>query len=141
MDKNRPQVGVGLIIIKGKKVLLGKRRGSHGHGEYASTGGHLENGETLEECVMRELREEAGPDIQIKNLRFVRLINLRKYAPKHYIDIGFIAEWKSGEPKVMESDKKESWDWYDMDNLPSPLFGTVEAYIDAYKTGQILFEN
>jgi 8-oxo-dGTP diphosphatase len=141
MDKNRPQVGVGLIIIKGKKVLLGKRRGSHGHGEYASTGGHLENGETLEECVMRELREEAGPDIQIKNLRFVRLINLRKYAPKHYIDIGFIAEWKSGEPKVMESNKKESWDWYDMDNLPSPLFGTVEAYIDAYKTGQILFEN
>jgi 8-oxo-dGTP diphosphatase len=141
MDKNRPQVGVGLIIIKGNKVLLGKRKGSHGHGEYASTGGHLENGETLEECIMRELREEAGPDIQIKNLRFVRLINLRKYAPKHYIDIGFIAEWKSGEPKVMESDKKESWDWYDMDNLPSPLFGTVEAYIDAYKTGQILFEN
>ena len=140
MDK-RPQVGVGLIIIKGNKVLLGKRKGSHGHGEYASTGGHLENGETLEECVWRELKEEAGSDIKIKNLRFLCLINLRSYLPKHYIDIGFVADWQSGEPKVIELHKKESWEWFDIDNLPNPIFEPVPIYLEAYKTGRILFEH
>src|SRR4051794_22692167 len=125
MEETRPRVGIGLIIIKGNKILLGKRKGSHGHGEYASTGGHLEHNETMGECVYRELLEEAGPDLKIKNLKFLCLINLRKYLPKHYIDIGFVAEWESGEPKVMEPEKKESWDWYDMNDLPSPLFSTI----------------
>jgi 8-oxo-dGTP diphosphatase len=141
MADDRPKVGVGIIIIKGNKILLGKRKGSHGHGEYASTGGHLENGETLEECALRELAEEAGPNLQVKNLRFLCVINLRQYKPKHYIDIGFIAEWKSGEPKVMEPDKKESWEWYAIDDLPSPIFGPVPIYVKAYKAGQTLFEN
>jgi len=71
---NRPQVGVGLLIVKGNKVLLGKRKGSHGEGEHAGPGGHLELGETIEECVLRELAEEAGPNIKIKNLRFLCLL-------------------------------------------------------------------
>lgn len=141
MAADRPQVGVGLIIVKGNKILLGKRRSPHGTGEYSGTGGHLENNETLKECVMRELAEEVGTDIKIKNLRFLRLLNMRQYKPKHYIDISFVAEWKSGEPKVMEPNKMESWGWYDIGNLPSPLFGTIQSCVEAYKTGQILFEN
>ena len=47
-----------------------------------------------------------------------------------------MAHWMSGEPKIMEPDKCDGWDWYDMDNLPSPLFGTIESYIEAYKTGR-----
>jgi len=46
-----------------------------------------------------------------------------------------INEWE-GEPKVMEPDKCERWDWYDMDELPSPLFATVPSYVEAYKTGR-----
>jgi 8-oxo-dGTP diphosphatase len=140
MEEIRPRVGIGLVILKGNKILLGKRKSSHGHGEYASTGGHLEHDESMEECVYRELAEEAGEDLKIKNLKFLCLINLRKYLPKHYIDIGFIAEWKSGEPIVMEPEKKESWEWYEIDELPSPLFSTIPNYIEAYRTGKIFFE-
>ena len=135
MNKDqRPQVGIGVMIVKDGKVLLGKRKGSHGAGEYAWPGGHMEYMESFEGCAKRETLEETG--IQIHNVRFLRLMNLKRYAPKHYVDIGLIADWKSGEPQVMEAEKIESWEWYDIDKLPHPLFDTIPSYIEAYKTGK-----
>lgn len=137
----RPKVGVGLLLVKDGKILLGKRKGAHGAGEYAGFGGHLEGLETFEDDLLRELAEEGGPDIKVKNLRFLSVTNLRRYAPKHYVDIGMVAEWESGEPQVMEPDKIESWDWHDIDNLPDPLFGVIENYVEAYKTGKVYFND
>lgn len=136
---DRPKVGVGILILKGNKTVLGKRRGSHGAGEYAGAGGHMEGLESFEEAILREISEEFGPQFKIKNLRFNCVTNLRKYAPKHYIDIGMIAEWKSGEPKVMEPDKTEKWEWFDIDNPPDKIFGCFHNYVKAYKTGQVYF--
>jgi 8-oxo-dGTP diphosphatase len=139
MDQGRPKVGVALLIMKDGKILLGKRKGSHGAGEYAGVGGHLENLESFEECALREMREEAGP-LVVTNLRFLSVTNLRAYAPKHYVDIALVADWISGEPQVMEPDKLESWQWYDTNDLPSPLFGAVSNYLKAYKTGKTYFQ-
>ena len=74
--------------------------------------------------------------MEIENIRFLRLMNLKAYAPKHYVDIGLIADWKSGETQVLEPDKVESWEWYDMNNLPEPLFSTLPSYFESYKTGK-----
>lgn len=134
----RPKIGIGVMIIKDGKVLLGKRRGSHGAGEYASPGGHMEYMESFEECARKEVREETG--IEIDNVRFLLLGNIKQYAPKHYVQIGLVADWKSGKPKVLEPDKCESWDWYDLDKLPKPLFGTMPLSIEAYKTGRNYFD-
>jgi 8-oxo-dGTP diphosphatase len=141
MEQTLPKVGVGIFLIKGNKILLGKRKGSHGAGEYALPGGHLELHESFEECVLRELAEEAGVAVKIKHPKFMCVTNMRKYAPKHYVDIGMLAEWVSGEAEVAEPDKKESWEWYDLNNLPSPIFGCLMNYIEAYKTGKTYFEN
>jgi 8-oxo-dGTP diphosphatase len=135
MEKEqRPKIGIGVMIFKDGKVLLGKRKGSHGAGEYAWPGGHMEYMESFEGCAKREVQEEAG--IEIENIRFLRLLNLKQYAPKHYVDIGLIADWKSGEPQIMEPDKVESWNWYDIEALPEPLFGALPTYFEAYKTGK-----
>ena len=140
MSNDRPQVGIGVFLVKnGKQILLGRRKNAHGEGEYALPGGHLELGETFEGCALRELSEEAGPDIKVNDVTFLCLTNMRRYAPKHYADIGIIAKWKSGEPKVMEPHKKEDWQWYDLDKLPKPLFGCTENYIEAYTTGRVYF--
>ncbi|HEU0085956.1 MAG TPA: NUDIX domain-containing protein [Candidatus Paceibacterota bacterium] len=139
MDTPKPRVGVGIMIMKDGKVLLGKRKGSHGAGEYAWPGGHMEYMESFESCAKREIKEETG--IEIKNFRFLCVTNLKSYAPKHYADIGFIADWAEGEPKIMEPEKTEGWDWYPIDNLPVPLFATIPNYIEAYKTSRNFFDS
>ncbi|MBI3638673.1 NUDIX domain-containing protein [Candidatus Wolfebacteria bacterium] len=137
MEKNQapenkyPMVGMGIMIFKDGKVLLQKRKGSHGEGSYSFPGGHLEHMESFEECVRRETKEEAG--IEIKNIRFQLLSNIKHHAPKHYILIGLIADWESGESKILEPDRTESWGWYSLDNLPEPLFEETKRIIEAYK--------
>lgn len=127
------KVGVGLFILKDGKVLLGKRKSSHGADEYGGLGGHLEYGETMMEAALRETAEECG--IIIKNLQLLCVSDLLTYSPKHYVDVGFSAEWESGELQVLEPTKCESWQWYSLDDLPENLFGCVSAYVEAYKTG------
>lgn len=141
MKVERPKVGVGVLIIKGGKILLGERRGAHGHGEYGGPGGHLEHLESFEACALREIAEEIGPDFKVKNLTFLCITNLTKYNSKHYVDIGMVAEWQSGEPKVMEPQKLVSWNWYGFDDLPQPLFGVEPNYMIAYKTDKVYFES
>lgn len=133
-QQNHPKVGVGVMILKDNKVLLTKRKGSHGAGEYAFPGGHLEYMESFEDCAIREVAEECG--IKIKNIQFQFLTNITKYAPKHYVHVGLLADWEEGEPKVLEPEKAEEWKWYDLDKLPEPLFEFCKLSFDAYKTGR-----
>lgn len=128
-DQLVPRVGIGVIVLKDGKVLLGKRRGSHGAGEFASPGGHLEHLERFADCAAREVREETG--LEIGPVRFLRVMNITQYAPRHYIDVAFAADWVSGEPEVREPDRIESWGWYDLAHLPSPLFGTLPTALAA----------
>lgn len=137
-SKLGPKVGVGVMIIKDGSVLLGKRKGSHGEGEYSFPGGHLEYMERIEDCVRREVLEECG--IEVDNLRFQFLANVRKYAPKHYVHIGVICYWKNGEARVLEPDKCEGWQWYDLGSLPEPLFEMCRLSFDSYITRKIYYD-
>ena len=132
------KVGIGVVVMKGGKILLGRRKGALGKGEYGLPGGHLEYMESFEECARREIGEETG--IEIKNIRFLSLTNLKKYAPKHYVDIGLLADWKGGEPQVLEPEKCEGWGWYSPDALPAPLFAVTSNYIESIKTGKNYFD-
>lgn len=136
-EKIRPQVGIGVMVFKDGKILLTRRKGSHGSGEWTTPGGHLEFGESIEECAKRECREEAG--VKIKKIKFVRLSNMKKYG-KHYVDIGLSAEWVSGEPKIMEPDKSGGWDWYALKDLPKPLFGAIEQTLESLRSGRNFFD-
>jgi 8-oxo-dGTP diphosphatase len=138
MEQNTTKVGISILIFKDGKILLGKRKGSHGQSQYAGPGGHLEYMESFESSIKREIKEETG--IEIDNIKFLRVLNLKDYAPKHYVDIGLTADWKSGEPQVIEPEKIEGWDWYDIDNLPQPLFGSVPTNIEAFKTGKNYYD-
>ncbi len=132
-----PKTGIAVMIIKDGTVLLGKRKGAHGAGDFAFPGGKLEWWETFADCARREVKEEAG--IEIDNIRFLRLLNFRFYE-KHFVDVGLLVDWKSGEPQVLEPAKCEGWEWYPLDNLPKPLFEGVKSSIEAYKTGKQYFD-
>ena len=127
------------MAIKDGKVLLGRRIDmDDSSGEYQFPGGKLDYREKVEDCAKREVREEAG--IEIENIRFLCLTNTDKYAPKHYINVGVVADWKSGVPVAREPDKCEGWDWYDLDNVPTPLFESIPNFFHAYNGGDIFFD-
>jgi 8-oxo-dGTP diphosphatase len=124
MDK-RPRVGVGVIVIKDGKVLLGERKGSHGEGAWQFPGGHLEYGEAIEDCARREVEEETG--LQIKYLRYGPFTNdLFAAEDKHYVTLYVLADYLSGIPEVREPEKCREWGWYDWHQLPEPLFVPIK---------------
>lgn len=117
----RPGVGVGVIIWRDGKFLIGQRKGSHGAGTWSVPGGHLEFEETLEECARREALEETG--LTIKNIKFLALTNdIMPDDNKHYITIWMKTDWAEGEAKITEPDKCTDQIWTDFKNLPTPLF-------------------
>ncbi len=122
-----PKIGCGVFVIRDGKVLLGKRKSEHGQGQWASPGGHLEQGEEPEECAKREVEEETG--LQIKNIQKATYTNhIFEGTAKHYVTLWMVSEYASGQVQLKEPDKFERWDWFDWDNLPSPLF-TEEALV------------
>jgi len=135
MEKKRPKVGLGVIIKKDGKVLVGKRKGSHGQGTWSFSGGHLEFGETLEKCACREVLEETG--ICIKNIKGAAFTNdFFENEQKHYVTIFVTAEYASGDVSVLEPDKCEKWEWFDWNSLPQPLFLPI---VNLIKQGYNLF--
>jgi 8-oxo-dGTP diphosphatase len=121
----RPKVGIGVLIVKDGKVLMGKRKNAHGDGAWSFPGGHLEFGESWEECARRETEEETG--IQIKNIRFGAVTNdVFVEEEKHYITLYMLADYEAGEVQLREPEKCEGWDWFLWDHLPTPLFLPIQ---------------
>lgn len=120
-DKDHVWVGQAAIIMREGKFLMIKRAGKHGPGTWSVPGGWQEVGETFEEAVRREVKEEVG--CEIKNLRFGAVTN--NYFPDegvHSVSVFTLADWASGEPENLEPEKCEELRWVDYDSLPSPLF-------------------
>lgn len=129
--KKYPQVGVGVIITKGDQVLLIKRKGSHGDGTWSMAGGHLEFGESLEECAIREVREEVA--VTITDITFRAITNdLFETEGKHYITIWMEGRYVAGEPVMQAVNEISAVSWFSWNALPEPLFLPLEHLL----TGQ-----
>jgi 8-oxo-dGTP diphosphatase len=119
--QKRPYIGVAVIVIRDGRVLLGRRKNSHGAGTWQFPGGHLEFGETIEACAQRELFEETG--LSVNKLRQGPFTNdFFEAEQKHYVTLFVIADDANGEPQVKEPDKCACWDWFKWSALPRPSF-------------------
>lgn len=115
------RVGVATVILKDNCILLGERIGSHGAHTWATPGGHLELGESIEECAKRETLEETGLVVNsITKLGFTN--DIFEKENKHYVTLFVIASCDEGEPQIMEPDKCKQWKWCKLDEVPEPLF-------------------
>lgn len=119
--RKHPKVGVGVIVVRDGKVLTHRRLGSIGAGLWGLVGGHLEWGETWEECAVREVQEEAG--LAITNIRFVTAMNdIYPEDDKHYVTIFVQADWAGGEIDHREPEFGDSWMWTEWEAIPEPRF-------------------
>lgn len=131
------KIGIGVMVFKDGKILLGKRKGSHGAGTYAFPGGRLEYMESFIDCARREVEEEVG--IEIDNIRF-NLVANELYPDRHFAHIGLIADWKKGDVQNREPEKCEGWEWYDIKHLPEPLFRMVTLGIENLATKKNFYD-
>ena len=123
------KIGIGVIIQKNGKILIGKRKNSHAP-FYSIPGGHLEEGETFEEAAIREVGEETG--INIKNPKVIAVTNnleTYKLENTHFVSVILFTDDFDGEPKLMEPQKCHGWKWFDPRKIPQPHFDASEQGI------------
>ena len=133
--QKQPIIGTHIIIFRNKKeVLLGKRKKKLGRGEWELPGGHLRFQETLESCIERECREELGIKVKVGNLVSV---SPNMVYGNHYLIFTFLCESFEENPELKEPDIHESWNWFNLDNLPFPLFIATKLALQDYLAGKI----
>jgi len=137
-DKKKVGVGCGVMMLRDGKVLLGKRHENpkkassklDGAGTWTMPGGKLDFGESFEECAKRETLEETGI---ILNTIDVICVNQDMTDTAHFITVGLFSDDFEGEPEVLEPDTITEWGWFDVDDLPDPLFFPSAKIFANYK--------
>lgn len=140
----KPGLGVGVMIIKENKILLGLRNPDkvkasselQGQGTWTMPGGKVEFMEKLVDAAKRELEEETS--LKATKLDFL-CISDDMTDTVHYVTIGFIAKEYTGEIKTMEPETILEWKWFDLNNLPKNLYKPSQKCIEKYKKG-IIYE-
>ena len=135
------RVGVAAFVLassqepaENPRFVVGKRIKSHGAGTWAIPGGHLEFGESFEECAAREVSEETG--LKVRNIRYLTATNdIMKEDNKHYVTVFTVCERvdHTQEPEILEPNKCEGWEWWSWEKL---LKHVKEA--EAAGEGQVL---
>jgi len=97
--KARPVVSVGAVVWRGDDVLLIRRGRAPFEGQWSIPGGKVEYGETLEDALVREVREETGVEIALAGLVGV----YQSIEPEtHFVMVDYAAGWVSGEPRAAD---------------------------------------
>ncbi|WP_420629596.1 NAD(+) diphosphatase [Candidatus Leptofilum sp.] len=100
-------------VIDSVPHLLLARNGRWRKGWYSVLAGFVEPGETLEECVHREVFEEVG--IRLKNVRY---FGSQPWPFPNSLMVGYTAEYASGDI-VLEEEEIEDAQWFTVDTLPN----------------------
>lgn len=108
-----------VLVLKGDEVLL-LRHKHRNQDIYACLAGFVEAGETVEQALTREIREESG--IEVDNIRYV---GSQSWPFPDQLMLAYYADYKSGELKIQESEISEAR-WFPKDDIPAaPRPGSI----------------
>lgn len=114
-----PSLTVDGIVRQNERLLLIKRKNPPFKGEYALPGGFVEYNESIEEAVVREVKEETGLKTEIKEL--IGVYSSPDRDPRgHMISTTFYLERKGGSLKGGSDAEKARY--FDIDSLPNLAF-------------------
>ncbi|MCF8780749.1 NAD(+) diphosphatase [Vibrio sp. IRLE0018] len=124
-----------VAVRKQDKILLAQHP-RHRNGMYTVIAGFLEVGETLEQCVAREVKEETG--IDVTNIRY---FGSQPWAFPSSMMMAFLADYHAGELKPDYSELSDA-DWFGIDNLPpvAPT-GTIARALIEQTLSEIFYVN
>ena len=125
-----PRIAPAIIVLvrRGDRALLA-RNAKYPVPIYSTLAGFVDIGESLEETLAREVREEVG--IEVTNIRY---FGSQPWPLPHSLMIGFTAEWAGGEIRV-DGEEITDAQWFAADDLPSLLpshISIARRLIDAW---------
>jgi 8-oxo-dGTP diphosphatase len=139
-----PKVGVAVVVWRDsacRELLLGLgHSASDRDSVYALPGGHWEPEETLAAAARRETEEEAN--VSVSELALVSVHEFyNQERRRSYAVIGFSGRWAGGIPRVMEPDRKRTWEWHAPERaLELPLFIPDRTLIERCLSGTVYEE-
>ena len=132
-----PRVGVGVLLVDVQsRVLLTLRLLPPEAGCWSIVGGRLDYLETLEQCAVREAREEVGVEILIDRLLCITEHRLPEER-QHWISPAFLARILTGQAFNCEPNKTRDVRWFPLDGLPSTLTITARNAIEFYRRARL----
>ena len=116
-DSRQPAVAVGVLVRRGDEILLVQRGKPPHKGDWSIPGGHLKYGETISDAAVREVREECGIEIKLRDVRLVlnRIGRTEAGIQYHFVIIDLLADWLSGDP--VAGDDAEAIQWVRPDEV------------------------
>jgi ADP-ribose pyrophosphatase YjhB (NUDIX family) len=108
----RPYLAVSAAIFRDGRVLIVRRARPPAHGLYTLPGGGVELGETLEDAVVREVREETGlaiAPLQLVGFREAIARDASGRIERHFVILPFAARWTAGEIALNEELAEAQW--------------------------------
>ena len=130
--------GCGALIVNDKNQVLlmhrtGKSSGGLG-GTWSRPGGTVEFGETVDDAIKREIKEELNLDIELFGIgTFHEDIVIKDGEKRHWLSYGPFAKIVGGELKNTEPEKHDKIEWFDLDNLPENIVHYTKKAIEDYK--------
>jgi NAD+ diphosphatase len=101
-----------IVLIERDREMLLARSPTFPEGVYSTVAGFVEPGESLEQAVHREIREEVGVEVED-----VRYFGSQPWPFPHSLMIGFVARWAGGDIRI-DADEIEHARWFSADDLP-----------------------
>jgi NAD+ diphosphatase len=113
-----------IVLVRDRDRVLLTRKADWAPGRYALIAGFVDNGESLESCVAREIKEEAGVDVTD-----IRYVGSQNWPFPSQMMIGFVATYAGGDV-VIDQEELEDARWFPCSALPSlPSRHSISRYI------------
>lgn len=109
-----PQIAVGAIVVKDGRLLMVQRAHDPGAGLWSLPGGRLEHGEYLAAALQREVSEETGLDVEVRDLVGI----LEVVGDPHYVILDYFAEVTTDDDPVAADDVSDAR-WVPLDEVAS----------------------
>ena len=124
-----------LILTKEGKILLIRRFNTgFEDGNYSMIAGHVDQGETFTEAMIREAHEEAGITLSPGDLQLVHMMHRKSHIDaEERIDAYFLANTWSGNLENKEPHKCDNFLWCDMNNVPENTIPYITFALEKIK--------